>query len=78
MIVAIGHQDIDPAGLTPPGGLEVVGASSDHLVLDAGRTPVVVGDELRFELDYSALTRAMASPFVSKVIKVSSGTVTRH
>ena len=72
VIVALGHQDTDPAGLTPPAGLEIVGASSDHLVLDADRRPVAVGDELRFVLDYSALTRAMASPFVAKVIKVGS------
>jgi predicted amino acid racemase len=69
VIAAIGHQDTDPAGLTPGPGLEVVGASSDHLVLDAGRSRVAVGDEL---------TRAMASPFVSKVIKVHSGIATRR
>lgn len=68
VILAIGHQDTDPAGLTPPDGFAVVGASSDHLVLDAGRGPVPVGTELRFQLDYSALTRAMASPFVPEVV----------
>jgi ornithine racemase len=78
VIVAVGHQDTDPGGLTPGGDLEVVGASSDHLVLDGGRRAVAVGDELTFQLDYSALTRAMASPFVSKVIKVSSGLPVRR
>lgn len=73
VIVALGHQDTDPHGLAPGPGLDIVGASSDHLVLDAGRTVVAVGDEMRFQPDYSALTRAMASPFVSKVIRVSSG-----
>ncbi len=73
VIVALGHQDTDPAGLTPPDSFELVGASSDHLVLDAGRCPTEVGDELTFQLDYSALTRAMASPFIAKVIRVSSG-----
>ena len=72
-ILAVGHQDTDPAGLTPGPGFEIVGASSDHLVVDAGRAPITVGDELTFQLDYSALTRAMASPFVAKVIRVSSG-----
>lgn len=77
VILAIGHQDTDPAGLTPAAGLEIVGASSDHLVLDAGRTRVAVGDELTFQLDYSALVRAMTSPFVAKVIKVQSGLAPR-
>ena len=41
-------------------------ASSDHLVLDSGTTGPDVGGELRFGLNYSALMRAMASPFVSR------------
>jgi predicted amino acid racemase len=68
-IIAVGHQDTDPAGLTPPDGFEVVGASSDHLVVDAGAARVSVGQELTFGLDYSALTRAMASPFVANVTR---------
>jgi predicted amino acid racemase len=70
VILAVGHQDTDPSGLQPPPGFELVGASSDHVVLDAGRRPTAVGDEVTFQLDYSALTRAMASPFVAKVIRV--------
>ncbi len=65
-IVALGHQDIDPAGLQPPAGVSILGASSDHLILDAGRTPLAVGSEVRFQMNYSALLRAMTSPFVAK------------
>ncbi|MCU1452097.1 MAG: hypothetical protein JWN46_243 [Acidimicrobiales bacterium] len=64
-IVAIGHQDTDPAGLQPPAGIEVLGASSDHLVLDAGRR-LAPGTEVRFQPNYGALVRAMTSPFVTK------------
>jgi len=77
LILALGHQDTDPAGLTPPPGLEIVGASSDHVVLDAGRTRVGVGAEVTLQLDYSALVRAMTSPFVTKVIRVQSGLAAR-
>lgn len=71
-IVAIGRQDVDPTGLEPllPGA-EVLGASSDHLVLDvagaaAAGTPVRVGDELSFRMGYPALLGAMASAYVNK------------
>ena len=66
-ILALGRQDVDPDGLTPPPGITVLGMSSDHLVVDAGDHDVSVGGELAFGLDYSALGRAMGSPFVSKV-----------
>ncbi|SDZ54157.1 alanine/ornithine racemase family PLP-dependent enzyme [Herbiconiux ginsengi] len=64
-IVALGRQDADPDGLTPPEGITVLGMSSDHLVVDVGDHDVAVGDELAFGLDYSALVRAATSPFVT-------------
>jgi len=66
-IVALGRQDADPAGLGAPAGWEILGASSDHLVLDAGSAVPAIGSEVRFQPDYSALLRAMTSPFVSRV-----------
>ena len=64
-IVALGRQDTDPDGLVPPSGIEVLGMSSDHLVLDVGDHDVSVGDELSFGLGYGALLRAATSPFVT-------------
>lgn len=64
-IVALGRQDADPDGLTPPEGITVLGMSSDHLVLDLGDHPMAVGDEIRFGLGYGALVRAATSPFVA-------------
>jgi predicted amino acid racemase len=66
-ILAIGRQDVDPDGLRPPPGMDLLGMSSDHLVLDVGDHDVAVGDELRFGLDYSGLLRAMTSPFLARV-----------
>ena len=64
-IVALGRQDTDLAGLTPPAGITMIGMSSDHLVVDLGDQDVSVGDELTFGLDYSALMVAATSPFVA-------------
>lgn len=71
-IVALGRQDVDLEGLVAPGGIEVLGMSSDHLVLDTGDVAVRVGDELRFGLGYGALVRAMTSPFVTRVERSTS------
>lgn len=67
VILAVGHQDVDPAGLIPPAGFAVLGASSDHLVLECGGPPPPIGAELRFGLDYAALLAATTSPFVAEV-----------
>ena len=69
-ILAVGRQDIDPSGLRPPPGMKVLEASSDHLIVDSGPGLLAVGSEIRFDLNYSALVRAMTSPFVAKEIKV--------
>ena len=68
-ILAIGQQDIDPSGLKPPCGIGILGASSDHLILDSTDHAHAVGTELEFQLNYSSLLRAMTSPFVAKVVK---------
>ncbi|MDH3982278.1 MAG: alanine/ornithine racemase family PLP-dependent enzyme, partial [Kiritimatiellaceae bacterium] len=68
-ILAIGRQDIDPSGLEPPRDIEILEASSDHLVVKSGRISHPVGTEIPFQLNYSALLRAMTSPFVSKLWK---------
>jgi predicted amino acid racemase len=74
-IFAIGRQDTDPSGLHPPAGIEILGASSDHLIADSGRRHLCVGAEIAFQLNYSALVRAMTSPYVAKVMKAQSSQV---
>ena len=66
-LLAIGRQDIDPDGLTAPADRRVLGASSDHLIIDTGPDRCPIGSEMHFELNYSALLRAMTSPFVARV-----------
>lgn len=71
-IFALGQMDTDPEGLTPPPGIEILGSSSDHLVVDPGQDRLPIGAEMTFQLNYSALIRAMASPFVTKRIQQSA------
>ncbi len=72
-IFAVGRQDIDPDGLMPPHGIEIMGASSDHLIADSGRDLLPVGTEITFQLGYGALVHAMTSPFVARVMTTRSG-----
>jgi len=68
-ILAIGRQDTDPDGLSPPAGIEIMGASSDHLILVSDNCDLPVGSEVAFQLNYSALVHTMTSPFVTKTFK---------
>jgi len=66
-IVALGRIDTAVEGLTPRrDGVEIVGASSDHAVLDVtdAHGSVRPGDSLTFDPEYGALARAAASPYV--------------
>ncbi len=62
LLLAIGHQDTDAAGLSMAPGNTFIGATSDHLVLDTKDASFRVGSEMKFQLNYSALMRAMAAP----------------
>ncbi len=67
-IAAIGRQDINTDGLTPiDDRIEILGASSDHLLLDLTKAPESrVGDVVSFGLDYGALLSASTSAYVQK------------
>jgi predicted amino acid racemase len=66
-ILSIGRQDIDVSAIQPRINADILGASSDHLILDIKNTPLNVGDEVHFDIAYSALLKAMVSPYVEKV-----------
>ncbi len=65
-IIALGRQDVSTTGLKSEPSLEILGSSSDHIILDSENYPLQVGDEVTFGLDYSGLLSAMTSPFVGK------------
>ena len=66
-ILALGRQDVDVLAIKPRVEADVLGASSDHLILDVKGPDLEIGDEVRFDVGYSALLRAMTSPYVEKV-----------
>ncbi|MBT9135488.1 MAG: Ornithine racemase [Firmicutes bacterium] len=68
-ILDIGRQDTVPEGLTPLlEGCEVLGGSSDHLILDVTKaSALAVGDHISFIPSYGALLAAATSPYVKKV-----------
>lgn len=71
-IVAVGRQDISFRGLTPlDDKAEVVGASSDHLIVDITESSqeYSIGGEMKFKMDYGCLLQSMTSGYVKKVIQ---------
>jgi ornithine racemase len=69
-ICALGRQDAPPEGLRPiDSRIEVLGASSDHLILDveALERPPALGEGLAFVPNYAATLQLFTSPYVRKV-----------
>ena len=67
VLLAIGRQDLDLASTRPVSvDVQIVGATSDHLVVHTrGKLPTV-GDVLAFHLGYKSMLRLMLSPYVHK------------
>ncbi len=68
-ICALGRQDAPPEGLRPlDPRIEVLGASSDHLILDVDALPEapVVGDAVEFVPNYAATLALFTSSYVEK------------
>ena len=66
-IIEIGRQDVPPQGLIPVSDMEIIGSSSDHLIVDLKESAAKVGDHIRFHLTYYAQLSAMTSPYIEKV-----------
>jgi ornithine racemase len=66
-VLALGRQDVDVSAIKPRIMATVLGASSDHLILEVKDSGLEVGAEVQFDVGYSALLRAMTSPYVQKV-----------
>lgn len=68
-LLDVGREDVDVEGLTPVDPrIQVLGASSDYLVLDVtdARNELRVGGEIAFAPSYGALLAAMDSEYVEK------------
>jgi predicted amino acid racemase len=70
-ILALGRQDLQIESLVPTRtGVTILGASSDHLVLDVTEAspPIGLGEELSFRLLYGAVATGMASSAATKIV----------
>ncbi len=71
-ILAIGKQDVRVDALTPlTEGIEILGASSDHMILDVTNSTeeIYVGKRISFRCAYTAVLSAMTSQYVEVVYK---------
>ena len=70
-ILALGEIDLRTRSLIPSRpGVDIVGASSDHLVLDVteARPPVHLAEEIEFDAIYPAVSTGWASSCTTKVV----------
>lgn len=65
-ILGIGRQDIDFNDLLPIKGINFMGSSSDHLIIEIEDGQYKIGDILTFKLKYGAILSLMTSPYVEK------------
>ena len=66
-IFAVGKQDMNPDGLTPLNTkADVLGASSDHLIMDVTKENYKLGDTVDFSLDYGALLKLFTSDYIDR------------
>jgi len=68
-ILGIGLQDVLVSGLTPVSDIDILGASSDHIIINTKQSEIKVGDTVEFNLNYGALLSAMTSPYIIKIYK---------
>jgi predicted amino acid racemase len=71
-ILAMGEIDVSVAFLKPAhAGVTIVGASSDHTVIDVtdADPPVALGDEIEFDAEYTAIAVGWSSTGATKIVK---------
>ncbi len=71
-ILGIGKQDVNPSALIPKDkSIEIIGASSDHLIMDFthAQKRYEVGDTVAFDVEYGALLNLWTSAYVTKTFE---------
>ncbi len=67
-LIAIGKQDTNDDDLIPiDPNIEILGISSDHLIVHVKDKNYKVGDKVKFKVKYGALLKAFTSPYVKKL-----------
>jgi predicted amino acid racemase len=70
-ILSIGKQDVDHNELIPYDTVDLIGSSSDHIIVDISDSQNIyeVGDTMLFKLTYSSILSLMTSKYVTKFYK---------
>ncbi|MDD3121033.1 MAG: alanine/ornithine racemase family PLP-dependent enzyme [Bacilli bacterium] len=66
-ILNIGKQDVSCEYLIPPKGVNIIGSSSDHLIVEIVSGKYGIGDKIVFKLNYGGILGLMTSSYVEKV-----------
>lgn len=66
-ILNIGKQDVDCEYLIAPEAVNIIGSSSDHLIIEIEKGQYQIGDKIRFKLKYGGILGLMTSPYVEKI-----------
>lgn len=66
-ILGIGMQDVNYDDILPPKGVEIIGSSSDHLIVALKSDEYKLGDVISFKLKYGGILSLMTSPYVEKI-----------
>ncbi|MGB9749523.1 MAG: alanine racemase [Caldisericia bacterium] len=67
-IASIGRQDVILSGIKSDNYLKIIGASSDHMVINLNKIPSVkVGDIISFRLNYAGVLSTFTSPYIEKI-----------
>jgi ornithine racemase len=71
-VLALGEIDVSVEFLKPAhAGVTIVGASSDHTVVDVtdADPPLALGDEVEFDVEYTAIAVGWSSVCTTKIVK---------
>jgi ornithine racemase len=66
-ILGIGRQEVYCEQLIAPKGIEILGCSSDHLIVWIKDGKYKIGDIITFKLTYGAILSLMTSPYMKRV-----------
>ncbi len=66
-ILSIGKQDVKHDDLLPPKDVEIIGSSSDHLIVHLKSDHYKIGDVITFKLKYGGILSLMTSKYVEKI-----------
>jgi predicted amino acid racemase len=65
-ILGIGKQDVDCKHLIPIDTCNILGCSSDHLIVSVPKDTYKIGETLSFKLTYGGLLSLMTSPYIRR------------